>query len=432
MKANSLKCVMILFLYISFLDIVDASTVHLKDYARPGTDVSLVLQRLVDENDKIIIDRGIWMISEAVYLRPGVEIKGEDKERSILKASEEAIVGKRNNFCIFATTRMKRSAISWRNLPESQYDYHIKNVKISNLTFDLNRRVEYFLDNNKLIKDYGVVAVRFENCDGAIITNCIIVDHCRYDESENNINRIAAVYLMDCKNCKVSKCKTTDCTFVYVVFGKNNVIETNKGENTWGTWIETVDGAGHIIRNNEIRNVWCRVSTIGVNSKNCEVVGNVVENNTRKEISCLTLGHDDRNRTSSTTKADGTTVHGNRFITNGNLGLLVQSGSDLAISSNYIQVEPNDNSSFHAGIGIAGDESNFNGIRISKNTINIATGFGFGIVGQNMNDASIFRNKIGPNLKCGIKLWKSAKKTVLMRNKVNGAKTPIDTTKVNN
>lgn len=421
-----------LLLCLSFIDIVEARTVHLKDYARLGTDVSSVLQRLVDENDKIIIDRGVWIVSDVVYLRTGVEIKGEDKERSILKASEKAIVSKRNNFCIFATTRMKRSAISWRNLPESQYDYHIKKVKISNLTFDLNRHAEYFERKNLQIKNHGVVAVRFENCDGAVLKDCNIVDYCRYDEGENNINRIAAVYLMDCKNCKVSKCKTTNCTFVYVVFGKNNVIEKNKGENSWGTWIETVDGAGHIIRNNEIRNVWCRVSSIGINSMNCEVVGNVVENNIRKEISCLTLGHDDRERTTSSTKANGTFVHGNRFVTSGNLGVLIQSGSDLNISSNYIQVEPNDNSSFHAGIGIAGDESNFNGIRISKNTINIATGFGFGIVGQNMNDASIFRNKIGPNLKCGIKLWKSAKKTVLMRNKVNGAKTPIDTTKVNN
>ena len=432
MKIYSFRCLMMLLLCLSFTDIVKARTVHLKDYARPGTDVSSLLQKLVDENDKIIIDRGIWMISEVVYLRSGVEIKGEDKECSILKVSEEAIVGKRNNFCIFATTRMKRSAISWRNLPENQYDYHIKKVKVSNLTFDLNRHDEYFAEHKLQIKNHGVVAVRFENCDGAVLTNCNIIDHCKYDKNENNVNRIAAVYLIDSKNCKVSKCKTTNCTFVYVVFGKNNVIEKNKGENSWGTWIETVDGVGHIIRSNEIKNVWCRVSSIGVNSKNCEVVGNVVINNTRKEISCLTLGHDDRKRTSSSTKADGTSVHGNRFITNGNLGVLVQSGSNLNISSNYIQVEPNDNSSFHAGIGIAGDESNFNDIRISKNTINIATGFGFGVVGQNMNDASISRNKIGPNLKCGIKLWKSARNAVLKQNKVNGAKMPIDTTKVNN
>lgn len=432
MKINSIRCLMILLLCLSFIVIAEARTVHLKDYARPGTDVSSVLQRLVDENDKIIIDRGIWIISEVVYLRTGVEINGEDKDCTILKASEKAIVSKRNNFCIFATTRMKRSAISWRNLPENQYDYHIKKVKISNLTFDLNRHVENFTEQNLQIRNHGVVAVRFENCNGAILKDCNIVDHCRYDGSENNINRIAVVYLMDSKNCKVSKCKTTNCTFVYVVFGKNNVIENNKGENSCGTWIETVDGTGHIIRHNEIRNVWCRVSSIGVNSKNCEVVGNVVENYTRKEISCLTLGHDDRERTSSSTKADGTSVHGNRFITNGNLGVLVQSGSDLTISSNYIQVEPNDNSSFHAGIGIAGDESNFNGIRIAKNTINIATGFGLGIVGQNMNEASISRNKIGSNLKCGIKLCKSARNAVLKRNKVNGAKTPIDTTKVNN
>lgn len=410
----------------------DAKAVHLKDYASTNTDVSNILQKLVDENDEVIIDKGVWIISEVVYLRSGVEIKGVDREHAILRASEASIVRKRSNFCFFATTRMVRSAISWRNMSKSQYKHTIKDITVANLTFDINRHVTYFRKHNLEIKDYGVVAVRFENCNGASVKNCKFVDYCEYDASEDYINRIALVYLIDCVNCKVSNCKTADCTFVYVVFGNCNIIENNEGENSWGTWIETVDGSGHIIRNNTIRNVWCGVSTIGVNSTNCVVKGNLVDNNTRKEISCLTLGHDDRKRTKSTTKANGTKVYNNKFITNGNLGILVQSGSDLSIKGNYIQVSPKKSSSFHAGIGISGDESNFNGIEIKNNTINVISGFGFGIVGQNMNDAKISKNKIGANMECGIKLWKTAKNAVVIKNKIKGARIPIDTKHVTN
>lgn len=426
MKPTFLNILLSLTVWLIFIDGVEAKTVHLKHYATPGTDISPILQQLVDENEKVIIDKGVWLISEVVYLRAGVEIKGEDKERSILKASETAIIGKRNNFCMFATTRMRRSAISWRNLFEEQYDYHIRDVKISNLTFDLNHNVGYFKEQNLKIKDYGVVAVRFENCNGAKLNNCNFIDHCEYDESEDNINRIAAVYLIDCKNCVVSKCRTNNCTFVYVVFGGHNIIEKNMGVNSWGTWIETVDGTCHIIKMNKIKNVWCRVSSIGINSMNCKVTGNVVENNTRKEISCLTLGHDDRERTSSTTKSNGTIVSNNRFVTNGDLGILVQSGSGITIKNNYIQVSPDDNSSFHAGIGLAGDESNFNRISILNNTVNVTSGLGFGIVGQNMNDAVILGNKIGPDLECGIKLWKSTRNAVLKKNTIRGAKIPLN------
>lgn len=378
---SSIKILIAITVLLFPLNVYGKKTVHISKYVRRGSDVTNVLQKLVNENSKVIIDKGTWYISSTVYIPSGTTIEGRSKKKSILKASETALSNSNGQFRMLVTSN--------KGVGKTL------GITVSNLTFDLNRHPAELRTLNKSVSECGVNALYIEGGMHVILRDCIFIDYCIYDNSGKNYSIMPVVFAVNASECTISGCSTENCTFLYVNNCLNVTISENIGKNSFGTWIETEGGRGHKILNNVFNDVWCQVSTIGINSTGCEVFGNSISNETKKEISCITLGHDDRHSDCYlSTKADSCYVHDNIFRTSNNLGILVQSGSHLRIEDNQIEISPSGATSYHSGIGIAGDETNFHHARIKGNIIRSINGKGNGIIGINMYESEIENNTL--------------------------------------
>lgn len=318
---------------------------HVKTYCRRGSDISDVLQELVNKYETVIVDKGRWVISKPIYLRSGVEIKGASKKKTILVVNTQSIIDGNRRLCLFTTA--KPSALfgeDYMSFPAAEYkEKRFNDIVIKDLTIDVNRKPEFFSNRSISARVADVNIVRFENCKNCRLINCDFIDYCTPESFNNN----SVVKLIESDSCYVDNCITKNCTFLLLLGGKGNNINANDGENSVGTWIETVGGCGHIISNNSIRNVYDYVSTIGINSMNCEIYGNSVKNDNGAEISCLTLGHSQdeskmpkTGRSSLYIKADSCYVHDNHFETVGQVALLIQNGNNIRVEHNYMSSLP--------------------------------------------------------------------------------------------
>jgi len=399
---------------LSNSSMADKTTVHIKNYAKSGTDVSDILQKLVNNYQTVIIDKGTWVISKSVLVPSGVTIKGLQKDKCIIKADANAMIKKPNQFCVFSSVEMKSSLVgSWayHNLPIDAYSKKTcKDIHISNLTFDINRHPAYYTSKGISMKNKGGMnAIRLENSIDCTIQDCIFIDYGKYDESREMTNGEPIINIIESESCSVSGCETSRCAFVLIAACHNISVEANKGNDFYGTWIETIGGSNYKICNNVIGDGYWNVSTLGINSINTEVAYNEITSKLGKENSSITLGHDTRNantklRYGQTTKADGCYVHDNIIRTAGVRGIIAQSASNLVIENNDITCAPvNENSTTQAGISFLGEPENFKNEIIRNNVINITSGKGCGIVGTCLNASQITNNEI--NAKCDIGIW---------------------------
>ena len=208
--------------------------------------------------------------------------------------------------------------------------------------------------------------------------------------------------------------------------GQRNVVNANKGENSVGTWIETIGGRGHVISNNYIKNVYDYVSTIGINSVACEVSHNHVDNDNEAEISCLTLGHsqDEKSlpktgRSSLRTKADSCYVHNNYLKTSGQVSLLIQNGSNIILENNYIASIPEKENSAPASLYIHGQRDNLYGLKVIQNKIESFGRRGSAFCGDCLNNAVIRDNIINTTCRYAIRLGRPTTTVTISDNTIN-------------
>lgn len=397
---------------------------HIKSYCKRGGDISDVLQRLVNEKETVIIDKGVWRVSKPIYLRSGVVIKGVSKNKSILLIETQAIIDGNRKFCLFTTAQPKalfgEEYLSFP--PEAYKSKTFENIIIKDLTIDVNRQPEYFKRVGVSARIADLNVVRFENCKNCILDNCFFQDHCTPESFNNN----AVVKLIESESCIVENCTTTNCTFIEVMGGKGNVVNANNGVNSVGTWIETVGGRGHVISNNSISNVYDYVSTIGVNSIGCDIYKNRVNNDNGAEISCLTLGHsqDEKSlpktgRSSLRVKADSCYVHDNYLKTTGKVSLLIQNGSNIILEKNYIASNPEKENYASASLSIHGQQDNFFGFKMTNNTIESFGRRGSAFCGDCLNDAIIMHNTINTTCSFAIRLGRPTTTVTIKENTIN-------------
>ena len=417
------------FILVLFWSVIasscSATYVHLSSYAKPGTDVSDVLQKLVDKHDVIVMGSGTWIISKPIYLRSGVSIIGADNGKTIIKLNEHAIANGGMKFTAFTTVKIKNNiSITYsHNLPEKDYDgKKIKNIVIKNIVFDINRHREYFSVEGRNIVTAYVSAIRFENCENCKLVNCHFLDYCEPDFH----NGAAVVFIVKSKDCEVSECYSNRCTFLAIVGSDCILVRNNKGYNSVGTWIETVGGGHHKIIGNYLCGVYRQVSSIGINSINCEISANTIDNPTGDETSCLTLGHYIPNPASlgyyeMSARADSAFVHHNIFKTEGVRVIYIQCGYDICIENNSLSCRQLSSNNLTGGaIGVRGVEANFRGMIIRGNHFFVeGGGKGFVIQGQGLNDVLIEGNEVHADCESVIKVWPPTNKVILKKNSVN-------------
>ena len=98
--------------------------VRLNLYAKSGTDITEVLQGLVNKYNTIVIDEGEWFLSGNIQLRSGVTIKGVDSEKSIIKR-----LGTLQPGMMFYTEKTNTDSYTQQNVADDFSRKRIKYIK---------------------------------------------------------------------------------------------------------------------------------------------------------------------------------------------------------------------------------------------------------------------------------------------------------------
>lgn len=433
-KSTSLSWHLLLLLVLStafssgIIYAKNQTRVHINKYCTRGSDISAKLQELVDQYQIVIIDKGAWIVSKPIYLRSDVVIKGASKNKSILYIDPNAIIGAKGKFCLFTTADpISLYGKDFRSFPINTYkEKKYKNITISDLTIEVNRQPAFFRQRNANPRTADLNVVRFENCKNCTLSNCILRDCC----NEESFNNTAIVKIVESDSCLVEKCTSYNCTFLQILSGVGSVANLNTGYRSVGTWIETCGGFGHIISNNKINNILTNVSTIGVNSPKCHIIGNIIANDNGQEISCLTLGHSQEKLDVSEMgtlcyRADSTVVRDNNFTTTGSIAILIQNGSNLELSSNKISSRPERNDFAPGTVYIHGQNDNLHNIRIINNSIDSYGRKGSAICGDCLNDVLIEGNKIHTTCRYAIRITKKTTNSNIVGNTINAPNSEI-------
>lgn len=308
--------------------------VHIKKYANPGDDITVVLQKLIDKYSTIIIDPGMWYISPGVKLRSDVTIKGVDKETSILKRNDAN--GRIKGGVLFYTEKADVYVFTKQN-PKDNFDeakVKYSNILFKDLTIDFNRNpLTHSSEQIAKTNLFGIIFSRGKDC---------VVDNCRFLDSMNHSanNGCPAVSFLQSRNCSIVDCVSKHVTLVKSVYSRDVTVARNLCEDSIGTSIEFVCGDGGVLDSNYVNGVYWDVSCVGVNTTNCLIRNNTIYSSS-DNVSCLTLGH----RGYEGFSASGTVVSGNNLHSEGVRSILIQNGSDIYIENNSLSCSLTEDSS---------------------------------------------------------------------------------------
>jgi|GEM_PF-4392285 len=308
--------------------------VHINQYAKPGDDITVVLQKLINQNSTIIIDPGTWYISPGVKLRSGITIKGTDKEVSVLRRNDSDRIIKGG--VLFYTERANIYIFTQQNPADSFDESKVKysNILFKDLTIDFNRSPQKY-SSEQIAKTnlFGIIFSRSKNCT---VENCRFLDS--MNESANN--GCPAVSFLQSRNCSIVDCVSKQVTLVKSIYSIDVTVARNLCEDSIGTSIEFVCGDGGVLESNFVKGVYWDVSCVGVNTTNCLIRNNTIYSSS-DNVSCLTLGH----RGYEGFSASGTVVGGNNLHSEGVRSIFIQNGADIHIENNSISCVLSEDSS---------------------------------------------------------------------------------------
>lgn len=296
-------------------------TAHIKDYAKPGDNVTQVLQQLINQYSTVIIDEGRWYVSPGIKLRSCVTIKGVGAGKSVLVRDNRVPL---TGGMIFLTTAVNPDAYVNKDPSDAFTAQRIafRNIKFRDLTFDFNRSPRQY-SHAELSKAniYGIGLIRAAYCS---VERCTFVD----SMTENCNNGYPAIVVYQSENVIIRGNHSDGITFLQAIYSQHVQISNNICFNSIGTAIATTSGTGHICENNTIDGISWKVSCMGVNSTNSLVQGNQIKAS-KENISCLTLGHEH-----PIFSASSTIARKNTLITEGCRSLIIQNGKNIRIESN--------------------------------------------------------------------------------------------------
>lgn len=337
------------------------STVHLKKYAKPGDDVTEVLQELVNKYKTVIIDEGEWLLSHGIKVKEGTVIKGKSAHRSVLKRNGNApLKGDK----LFYTERVNTDTYSKKDSSDQFESGMVKyrKIRFENLTIDFNRSPLVFSDRE--LKKHNLYGIALIHAADVSVKNCHFIDcmtaHCN--------NGYPAIVIYQSEGIKVENNVSDGVTFVQVIYSRGVSVSDNHCSNSVGTAIEFISGFDHKCTNNVVDTVFWRVSCIGVNSTGCLISGNSVVAG-ESNISCLTLGHEH-----FLSRADSSIVENNVLRSAGCRSLIIQNGCGITINNNVCScVIRNDAPEMTSGSIVAcGNANNIHDIKILNNTLSAA------------------------------------------------------------
>lgn len=390
--------------------IIANDTVYIKWFHNEFDNVSNTLQYLVDIDKHIIINIGTWIISNTVFIKENTVIIGEHPILSIIKADEQSIINGGNKYNLLSTVIMINniSITYFRNGNEGTYPH--KNIIIRDIHFDTNRQ-------NIITDTHLMCSIRLENCDNCIIDNCTFTDYNTIDNSVFDTQ----VYIVESRNCKINNCKSTNCSLVKILNCYDIKITNNIGNNTVGTWIETLAGESLFIDNNNITNdvkVQSKNSTFGINSRNV-----TISNNKIIDAFFINLGHviseGDNRYYGLPTDANGALVKNNIVQVINYMAFYVQNANNIIIKDNKLKAHFTENYRPNEEWGVFNfiSASTFSNINIINNEILITAETDIennqlytadGLVIKNSHKLIIYNNKIS-----------STKRPIIIRNTNN-------------
>ena len=252
-----------------------------------------------------------------------------------------------------------------------------ENILIDGFTFQVNRDGGTLSAGQMLVSEINVI--RFEDARNCKVTNCQFIDQ----QTISNYNQSQIVMFVRSENCSFSNNYGTNVGLFWSAESEMTIIEGNYIPVSAGTCIETVAGQSYRITNNRSGLTWAGVSSIGVNSKQCVISGNTVD---EAAISGITIGHPTStggaNVYNLPLDADFSTCRDNYILsgddlsaTHGYIGILVQAASYVTIADNTIlnlrkKATYNDRA---AGVLVQPDVvAAATGLRIEKNRISTA------------------------------------------------------------
>lgn len=339
-------------------------SVHIRDYAKSGDDVSTVLQHLVDNYNTVFVDEGTWFISSGIKLHSGTSIIGLGKDRSIIKRNDSTPL---NGGFLFYTETINPDIYIQRN-PEDLFNKELishTDIVIRDLTIDFNRKPERYKDIELKSRNlYGIGLIRASRC---VISGCSFIDHM----TKTCNNGYPAIVSFQSEKLVVENNHCRNMTFLQVWNSKGVTVRGNTCTNSVGTAIETSGGLAHIIERNTVNSVFWSVSCVGVNSTDCYIAGNTIYGEAHN-LSALTLGHE-----GAYTSASRAVVKNNEFYTNGDVGVLIQNGHNILVTENNCSccLSPSSSELSSGCIVASGNDREIYDIKVSDNNLT-ATGEG--------------------------------------------------------
>lgn len=286
-------------------------------FAIDQTDLTRVLTQCIATNvNEIVVSKGVWLVSEMVYLRSDLTLKGE--KDAIVKIDRSKVTGP------FSLFRLNGTVLTF----EEQYKF--ENITISDLAFEEE-------GSNELGR---TCIVYFCNAKNVHIFNCRFIDHPSNKYAEYVT---AAITHYNCKNCVIEKCYTEYVRLVSYGFCVNCTAKENEGHNSPGTWLESCDGYGLVYEDNVLyENIFPGNSSISQNSKNGIIRNNTIIVNGKEVDSMINIGHSSNNVYENS--GDGCVVEGNVIRTEYSKGIIAWGSSKtdgLIIRNNQVYAARN-------------------------------------------------------------------------------------------
>lgn len=315
------KFVFVVILFFFHQETTICKTAHLNKYAKPGADVTVVLQELVNTNSTVVIDEGVWLLSGEIRLRSFVTIKGVGPEKSVIKRNINSPL--KGGMMFYTEKAYTDSYINKDPVDEySPQKVKFRNIIIENLSIDFNRSPHEY--NDEQLKKYNLYGIALIRTSNALVKQCCFKDY--MTERCNNGYPAIVVYQSD--RIWIENNINYGVTFAQIIFSKNIKVSGNNCISSVGTAIEFIAGTNHQCIDNVVKKVFWKVSCVGINSTNSIVRGNLITA-TDNNISCLTLGHEP-----FLFRADSTVAEKNILHSSGCRGVLIQNGCCIVVKNN--------------------------------------------------------------------------------------------------
>ena len=357
--------------------------VSVKDFGAVGdgvTDDTAAIQAAINAVDAqgggmvSFVNGETYLVSGLILLKTNVSLLGNGCTISVNPLNYTG--GITRFYGVFSTVDItaRPLTILWRIGTGS---ISFENILIDGFTFQINRDGAVLSAGQMLVSEVNVV--RFEDARNCKVTNCQFIDQ----QTIGNNNGSQVVFFVRSENCSFSNNYGTNVGLFWSAECEMTIVDNNYIPVSVGTCIETVAGQSYRITNNRSGLTWMGVSSIGVNSKQCIITGNTVD---EAALTGITIGHPSStggaNSYNLPLDADFSTCQDNYILsgdnlsaTHGYVGILLQAANYVTITDNTIlnlrkKATYNDRA---AGILVQPDvAANATGLRVEKNRISTA------------------------------------------------------------